>query len=37
MTPMHLKDNKRFDRNRLKGSLGDALNVLFSAAGLNFF
>jgi transposase, IS5 family len=32
----HLKDNKRLDRNRLKGSLGDALNVLFSAAGLNF-
>ena len=32
----HLKDNKRLDKNRLKGSLGDALNVLFSAAGLNF-
>jgi transposase, IS5 family len=32
----HLKDNKRLDRNRLKGSLGDALNVIFSAAGLNF-
>lgn len=32
----HLKDNKRLGRNRLKGSLGDALNVLFSAAALNF-
>jgi transposase, IS5 family len=32
----HLKDNKRLDKNRLKGSLGDALNVLFSAAALNF-
>jgi transposase, IS5 family len=32
----HLKDNKRLDRNRLKGSLGDALNVILSAAGLNF-
>lgn len=32
----HLKDHKRLDRNRLNGSLGDALNVLFSAAGLNF-
>jgi transposase, IS5 family len=32
----HLKDNKRLDRNRLKGSLGDALNVIFSAAALNF-
>jgi IS5 family transposase len=32
----HLKDNKRLDKNRLKGSLGDALNICFSAAGLNF-
>jgi transposase, IS5 family len=32
----HLKDNKRLDRNRLKGSLGHALNVIFSAAALNF-
>ncbi len=32
----HLKDNKRLDRNRLKGSLGDALNVIFSAAAFNF-
>jgi IS5 family transposase len=32
----HLKDNKRLDRNRLKGSLGDALNILLSAAALNF-
>ena len=32
----HLKDNKRLDKNRLKGSLGDALNILFSAAALNF-
>lgn len=32
----HLKDNKRLDNNRLKGSLGDALNILFSAAALNF-
>jgi transposase, IS5 family len=32
----HLKDNKRLDKNRLKGSLGDALNILLSAAALNF-
>lgn len=32
----HLKDNKRLDKNRLKGSLGDSLNILFSAAALNF-
>lgn len=32
----HLKDNKRLTPNRLKGSLGDALNVIFSAAAFNF-
>ena len=32
----HLKSHYRLDRNRLKGTLGDALNVLFSAAAFNF-
>ena len=32
----HLKDNKRLDRNRLKGVLGDKINVILSAAGMNF-
>jgi IS5 family transposase len=32
----HLKDDKGLVRNRLKGSLGDALNIIFSAAALNF-
>jgi transposase, IS5 family len=32
----HLKSHYRLDRNRLKGTAGDALNVLFSAAAFNF-
>src|SRR5690625_4169816 len=32
----HLKDSKRLDRNRLKGVLGDKINVILSAAGMNF-
>ena len=32
----HLKDNKRLDRNRLKGVIGDKINVILSAAGMNF-
>ena len=32
----HLKSHYRLDQNRLKGTLGDALNVLFSAAAFNF-
>ena len=31
----HLKDHKRMDRNRLKGKVGDAINALLSAAGMN--
>ena len=31
----HLKDHKRMDRNRLKGTVGDAINALLSAAGMN--
>lgn len=31
----HLKSSKRLDRNRFKGSLGDKLNVILSAAGMN--
>ncbi|OCC15324.1 hypothetical protein DBT_1447 [Dissulfuribacter thermophilus] len=32
----HLKHCHRMDRNRLKGILGDCLNVILSAAGMNF-
>ena len=32
----HLKSSYRLERNRLKGTLGDALNALFSAAAINF-
>ena len=32
----HLKQEHRMDRCRLKGSLGDCLNAIFSAAGMNF-
>jgi transposase, IS5 family len=32
----HLKREHRMDRNRLKGTLGDRLNVILSAAGMNF-
>jgi transposase, IS5 family len=32
----HLKQEHRMDRNRLAGTLGDMLNAIFSAAGMNF-
>ena len=32
----HLKQHRRLDRNRLKGTLGDQMNVIFSAAAMNF-
>lgn len=32
----HLKREHRMDRNRLKGRLGDRINGLLSAAGMNF-
>lgn len=32
----HLKSSKRLDKNRLKGPLGDKLNVILSAAGMDF-
>ena len=32
----HLKSDYRLERNRLKGGMGDALNVLLSAAAMNF-
>ena len=32
----HLKREHRMDRNRLKGTIGDQLNAIFSAAGMNF-
>lgn len=32
----HLKSSRRLDKNRLKGALGDQLNVILSAAGMNF-
>lgn len=32
----HLKHDHRLERNRLKGTEGDALNILFSAAAMNF-
>ncbi len=32
----HLKSGYRLERNRLKGRLGDALNILFGAAAMNF-
>lgn len=31
----HLKREHRMDRNRLKGRLGDCINVILSAAGMN--
>lgn len=33
----HLKREHRMDRNRLKGTLGDCLNAILSAAGMNFW
>jgi len=32
----HLKEHRRLDRNRLHGVQGDLLNIIFSAAGMNF-
>ena len=32
----HLKSEHRLERNRLKGVAGDALNVILSAAAMNF-
>jgi IS5 family transposase len=32
----HLKQEHRMDRNRLKGTLGDCVNAILSAAGMNF-
>jgi IS5 family transposase len=32
----HLKREHRMDRNRLKGTLGDKINAILSAAGMNF-
>jgi len=32
----HLKREHRMDRNRLKGTLGDRINAVLSAAGMNF-
>jgi IS5 family transposase len=32
----HLKREHRMDRNRLKGTLGDCLNAILSAVGMNF-
>ena len=33
----HLKREHRMDRNRLKGSEGDRINAILSAAGMNFW
>jgi IS5 family transposase len=32
----HLKEERRMERNRLKGSEGDKVNAVLSAAGMNF-
>jgi transposase, IS5 family len=32
----HLKEDRRMERNRLKGTLGDKLNAVLSAAAMNF-
>lgn len=32
----HLKEERRMERNRLKGTEGDKLNAVLSAAGMNF-
>ncbi len=32
----HLKNTYRMNRNRLKGKLGDCINIILSAAGMNF-
>ena len=33
----HLKNEHRMDRNRLKGTEGDRINAILSAAGMNFW
>jgi hypothetical protein len=33
----HLKREHRMDRNPLKGTLGDQINAILSAAGMNFW
>jgi len=33
----HLKREHGMDRNRLKGTLGDRINAILSAAGMNFW
>jgi IS5 family transposase len=32
----HLKSEHRLERNRLKGTTGDAINAILSAAAMNF-
>jgi hypothetical protein len=32
----HMKSEHRLERNRLKGTLGNAINALLSAAAMNF-
>ena len=32
----HLKGEHRLERNRLKGTTGDAINAILSAAAMNF-
>ncbi len=32
----HLKTDQRFDRNQLRGTLGDSINAFLSAAAMNF-
>ena len=32
----HLKSEHRLERNRLKGTVGDAINAILSAAAMNF-
>jgi IS5 family transposase len=32
----HLKSEHRLERNRLKGSVGDAINAILGAAAMNF-
>jgi IS5 family transposase len=35
-TSGHMKSEHRLERNRLKGTLGNAINALLSAAAMNF-
>jgi IS5 family transposase len=32
----HLKSGRRLERNQLRGTVGDAINALLSAAAMNF-